>query len=150
MTRRVVVILIGLLSVLLSVRCQRAAPTHHSQLARVNKRVRHDSNVIRTTVCKIAEDPRPFYEKRVTVEGCVSTDGIERVLLLDNRCPYVGISEIESARLPQSQRFMLDANKRACGTFTGTFHAATMLGKVVVNENVLEIEETSNINVVTQ
>jgi hypothetical protein len=91
-------------------------------------------------ICNIAATPRAFYKKRVTVEGCVTTDGLEHTALTDKDCPYTGIGLIESIRLRPQQRFYPDRDKQVCGTFSGIFQASTM-----IETNVLEIDETANL-----
>jgi hypothetical protein len=109
------------------------------------KTVRPANVPSRTTVCAIAADPRRFYDKRVTVKGCVSTDGIERTVLIDDACPYTGIRPSQTARLRPNQRFESIFGNEICGTFTGTFRSSVSFENIVVDTNVLEIDETANL-----
>jgi hypothetical protein len=103
------------------------------------------ASVLRTTVCAIAANPKAFYGKRVTVEGCVTTDGIEHSVLGDKACPYTGIGPAESVKLRPAERFFPQVDKQVCGTFTGVFQATRSIGSIVVDANVLEIEETAHL-----
>jgi hypothetical protein len=98
---------------------------------------------IKTTVCKIAAAPHAFYKKRVTVEACVTTDGIEHTALTDKDCPYMGIGLTESIRLRPRQRLFPERDKQVCGTFSGVFQASTM-----IETNVLEVDETSHLRTI--
>jgi hypothetical protein len=100
---------------------------------------------IRTTVCEISTNPRKFYNQRLTVSGCVSSDGVEHTALTDMSCPYTGISPAQSATLPEEQRFTPSINSDVCGTFTGTFRDALVFQKVIIDTNVLVIEQTANL-----
>jgi hypothetical protein len=107
----------------------------------------HSTTATRTTVCAIAATPAQFDDKRVTVDGCITTDGIERTVLNDRACPYTGISPGESVKLRADQRFFPEAEKEVCGTFTGVFRAQTGIGGITVDTNVLEIDETANLKI---
>jgi hypothetical protein len=100
---------------------------------------------LRATVCSIVTNPEKFYGKRVMVDGCVTTDGIEHTVLGNKECPYTGIDAAESAKLHADQRFSPKFDKNLCGTFTGVFHKSRSLGNLIVDTNVLEIEETANL-----
>jgi hypothetical protein len=104
----------------------------------------------KTTVCAIAATPAQFYDRRVTVDGCITTDGIERTVLHDRACPYTGISPGESVKLPADQRFFPEVEKEVCGTFTGVFRAQTGIGGLTVDTNVLEIDETANLRTIAK
>ena len=103
---------------------------------------------IPTTVCAIAANPEAFYEKRVTVSGCVRTDGIEHSLLTDPACPYVGIGPGESVKWRFDRRFFPRADRKVCGTFTGVFEKTRSIDSIVVSTNVLGIEEAAHLTVV--
>jgi hypothetical protein len=103
------------------------------------------SSAIATTVCEIAAAPSQFYGKRVIVEGCITTDGIERTVLNDKTCPYSGIGPAEGPRLAPGQRFFPEVDKEVCGMFTGVFRATTSIEGITVDTNVLEIDETANL-----
>jgi len=102
-------------------------------------------SAIATTVCVIAAAPSQFYGKRVTVEGCITTDGIERTVLNDKTCPYSGIGPAEGPRLAPAQRFFPEVDQEVCGTFTGVFHATTSIAGTTMETNVLEIDEIANL-----
>jgi hypothetical protein len=100
---------------------------------------------MRTSICDIASHPAAFYDKTVVIEGCILTDGIERVALIDKSCPNTGISIGESERLLPAQRGILEGVGRPgaaqlCGTFSGTFRAVTKAGNVVVDTDILEVD----------
>jgi len=105
---------------------------------------------IKTTVCAIAATPSQFYDKRVMVDGCITTDGIERTLWNDRACPYTGISPGESVKLRADQRFFPEVEKEVCGTFTGIFRAQTGIGGIAVDTNVLEIDQTANLKTIAK
>jgi hypothetical protein len=100
---------------------------------------------VKTTICAIAADPRQFYDKRVIVAGCVTTDGIERTVLQDPACPYIGMHLTESGELRPEQRFFPERGKEICGKFTGVFRASVQFENMVLNTNVLEVEQTANL-----
>lgn len=100
---------------------------------------------MKTTVCAIVTSPAQFYDKRVTVEGCITTDGIEHTVLYDKECPYSGIGPGESVKLRPEQRFFPEVDKEVCGTFTGEFRATTGIAGITIDTNVLEIDETANL-----
>jgi hypothetical protein len=95
----------------------------------------------KTTICEIVRDPGRFDGKRVTVSGCITTDGKEYIALSDigGKCTG-GLVPVESTRLPASKHYEVRADERVCGVFTGTFRRAT-----VVYDRVLEVEDTSNL-----
>jgi hypothetical protein len=97
---------------------------------------------VHTTVCMLAKDPGKFDGRRVTVDGCISTDGQEHSSLMDSEaeCPSGVLVPVESKDLPSVQRPRADADTIVCGTFVGTFHASTPL-----YERVLEIDETTTL-----
>ena len=113
--------------------------------AHVNARSNGIPTAVKTTICAIAADPRQFYDKRVAVAGCVTTDGIERTVLQDRTCPYTGIHLMESGELRPEQRFFPEPGKEICGTFTGTFRASVQFERMVLNTNVLEVEQTAHL-----
>ena len=100
------------------------------------------SGPFRTTVCEISANPKRFYDMRVTVEGCIRTDGLEHTVLYDKKCPHTGIGPLESGKLPAAKRLFPEVGREVCGTFTGTFRAATM-----IDTNVLEIEDAANVKI---
>jgi len=93
----------------------------------------------------MATNPKKFYGKRVMVDGCVTTDGIEHTVLGNKECPYTSIDAAESAKLHATRRFFPEADKCLCGTFTGVFYESRSLGNLIVDTNVLEIDETANL-----
>jgi hypothetical protein len=98
---------------------------------------------IRTSVCAVVDDARRYDGMRIAVNGCITTDGFEHVVLSgvgDVDCANGGIVPVESKRLPPHQQFRTDPRKKVCGTFTGTFRASTEL-----YERVLAIEGTANL-----
>lgn len=103
------------------------------------------SQPLRTSICEVASHPAAFYDKTIVVHGCVSTDGIERNLMVDKACPHVGISVGESEKLLPVQRTILEGIARPgagelCGVFSGTFRAETRVGSIVVNTDILEVD----------
>src|SRR5437762_9693751 len=131
---------------LMSLRCREDQPS--DRFSRSVNNVNTSTDVLGTTVCKIAAEPSTFYEKHVRVTGCISTDGIERTVLSDRSCPYVGVAVTESEKLQLHQRVYPVVGKEICGTFSGVFKEHTMINHVIVYSNVLELEKTANISVV--
>jgi len=97
----------------------------------------------------IAARPQQFYDKRVTLTGCVTTDGIERTVLIDRTCPYTGIRTSQSAKLRPDQRFLPTIKSDVCGTFTCTFRSVITFNEIVVDTNVLEIDDATDLKTVT-
>ena len=97
-------------------------------------------------LCAIVENAALYDGKRVAVNGCVTTDGNEHVVLSnhDNPCPNGGLVPIDALTLRPEERYEAERGKKVCGTFTGTFRASTTLYK-----RVLEVEETSNLTTTT-
>lgn len=93
-------------------------------------------------LCVVVANPSAYDGKRVTVAGCVTTDGREYVALsdLEKPCREGGIVPIDAPTLRAEHQFEAEAGKKVCGTFTGTFRASTVL-----YNRVLEVEETSNL-----
>ena len=93
-------------------------------------------------LCTVVANPSAYDGKRVTMTGCLTTDGREYVALsdLEKPCLEGGIVPIEAPTLRAEHQSDLEAGKKVCGTFTGTFRASTVL-----YNRVLEVEETSNL-----
>lgn len=93
-------------------------------------------------LCAVVEDPARYDGKRVSMIGCVTTDGREYVVLSDlgYPCARGGIVPIDAPTLRREQQFDAHPGKKVCGTFVGTFRASNGL-----YERVLEVEETSNL-----
>lgn len=93
-------------------------------------------------LCAVVANPSAYDGKRVTVTGCVTTDGREYVALSDLKkpCREGGIVPIDAPTLRAEHQFEAEAGKKVCGMFTGTFRASTVL-----YNRVLEVEETSNL-----
>jgi hypothetical protein len=109
---------------------------------RISKEPTNPSGIEKTTICEIVKDPRRFDNMRVSVSGCVTTDGKEYVTLSDiSQCVAGGLVPIESKVLLKSKRYEVRPDERVCGVFTGTFRLAT-----VVYDRVLEVEDTSNLH----
>ena len=99
----------------------------------------------RTTVCTISRNPEKFDGRRVSVSGCITTDGYERIVLSDRGlCTSGGLVPIESTVLPRAQQYSAKRDHRVCGVFTGTFRLRT-----AVYDRVLEVERTSNLQIVS-
>lgn len=100
------------------------------------------SHALTVPLCTIVEKAADYDGKRVTVYGCVTTDGHEYVVLSDHDrpCPNGGLVPIEAPALRPEQRYEPEPGKKVCGTFIGTFRASTTLYK-----RVLEVEETSGL-----
>jgi hypothetical protein len=108
--------------------------------------IHNDLKLIASSVCVIAADPRSFYGKRVQVVACVFTDGIERTILQDPACPYVGVGVVEAENLPPRQRISAAAgDSEVCGTFVGTFKPPSTFANALNVRERLEIEETRNL-----
>jgi hypothetical protein len=135
-TRHLIIVLLLLPSL---AQCRRVSTTHPSAPAKPPIAKAGSSDALSTTVCAIAAEPEEFYGKRVRVDGCVTTDGIEHTVLRDKNCPYVGIGPAESGKLRPDQRFFAEVDKQVCGTFMGVFEASRSLGTMIV------IEETANL-----
>jgi len=143
----VVRVLVILMLLPLAGRCRSRSAAHDSA---ADKPIAKSSVPVRTTICAIAENPHKFYGTRVTVDGCVTTDGIEHTVLGDKTCPYVAIGPVESVKLQPTDRFFPEVDKEVCGTFSGIYQATRSLDNKVVDTNVLEIEETANLRVVSR
>lgn len=93
-------------------------------------------------LCAVVENPAQYDGKRVTITGCITTDGYHYVVLknLEHPCSGGGIVPVHALALPPEQRFEPGADKKVCGTFTGTFLASNPLYK-----RVLEVEKTSGL-----
>jgi hypothetical protein len=91
-------------------------------------------------------NPRQYDGKRVSVTGCVTTDGGEYVVLsdVDHPCSDGGIVPTYGPGLKEEQQFHPAVGKMVCGTFTGTFRASTAL-----YERVLEVEETADLHAIS-
>ena len=93
-------------------------------------------------LCTVVENPTLYDGRRVTMSGCVTTDGREYTVLSDieEPCTRGGIVPIDAPALRREQQFDAEPGKKVCGTFTGTFRASNAL-----YERVLEVEETSDL-----
>jgi hypothetical protein len=93
-------------------------------------------------LCSLVAHPATYDGKRVTVAGCVTTDGREYVVLsnLENPCPDGGVVPIDAATLESADQYEAAPGRKVCGTFTGTFRASTAL-----YNRVLEVEDTSGL-----
>lgn len=102
----------------------------------------HTRPAIAVPLCSVVDNPSRYDGKRVTVRGCITTDGREYVALsdLERPCRNGGIVPIDAPALRSAQKFHAEVDKKVCGTFTGTFRASTAL-----YDRVLEIEETANL-----
>jgi hypothetical protein len=94
------------------------------------------------SICTVVENPGRYDGKRVTVSGCVTTDGREYEVLsnLAKPCSRGGIVPVFARGLRREQRFDAEPDKKVCGTFTGIFRASNGL-----YDRVLEIEQTSDL-----
>jgi len=92
------------------------------------------------TLCEIVGNPLRYDGKRVSVRGCITTDGREHIALSDSTWPCAdgGLVPVESARLSPERQYHAAPNKKVCGTFIGTFRAATL-----VYQHVLEVDDTA-------
>lgn len=100
-------------------------------------------NIENTTICAISRSPLSFDGRRVSVNGCITTDGYEYVILSDrDHCASGALVPIESTKLPLAQQYSakVKIDQRVCGIFTGTFRL-----KTAVYHRVLEVESTSNL-----
>jgi hypothetical protein len=95
--------------------------------------------LITVPLCTVVENPAAYDGKRVTINGCVTTDGREYVVLsnLEKPCSRGGLVPVETLALRREQRFDAQPGQKVCGTFTGTFRASNGLF-----DRVLEVEET--------
>lgn len=93
-------------------------------------------------LCSVVQNPTLYDGRRVTISGCVTTDGREYVVLSDiaKPCSGGGIVPVDAPALRREQQFDAESGKKVCGTFTGTFRASNAL-----YERVLEVEETSGL-----
>lgn len=93
-------------------------------------------------LCAVVENPALYDGKRVTITGCVTTDGREYTVLSDieNPCSRGGMVPVSTPRLRREQQFDARPGKKVCGTFTGTFRASNGLFY-----RVLEVDETSGL-----
>src|SRR5438552_18569567 len=99
-------------------------------------------SALNVPLCAIVADPTQYDGKRVTVRGCITTDGREYAVLsyLQKPSSNGGIVPIDAPTLRTAQKFHAGPDKKICGTFTGTFRASTTL-----YDRVLEVEKTSNL-----
>ena len=128
-------IILASLSILVAVHC--ANPFKGA----VQKKPSDETDAsIAVSLCAVVENPAVYDGKRVTMTGCVTTDGFEHVVLsnIERPCSRGGIVPVEAPTLRHEQRIDPQPGKRVCGTFTGTFRASNGLF-----DRVLEVEETS-------
>jgi hypothetical protein len=113
----------------------------HTSAAPQSRGNRSEVSVV-VPLCVVVANPDAYDGKRVTLTGCVTTDGREYVALsdLEKPCREGGIVPIDAPTLRAEHQFEAEAGKKVCGTFTGTFRASTAL-----YNRVLEVEETSNL-----
>ena len=94
---------------------------------------------VHASVCEILSNAARFNNQRVQIDGCVITDGLERVAITDRElvCAAGSIVPTESGILKPESKLRPDVHTKLCGTFIGTFRSSTP-----VYNNVLEVEET--------
>ncbi|HEX8151948.1 MAG TPA: hypothetical protein VF698_02430 [Thermoanaerobaculia bacterium] len=127
-----------LLLAIATLHCAKPLPTSAAPQAGTS---RSEASVV-VPLCVVVANPGAYDGKRVTVTGCVTTDGREHVALSDfeKPCREGGIVPVDVPTLGAEHQFEAEAGKKVCGTFTGTFRASTVL-----YDHVLEVEETSNL-----
>lgn len=130
-----------MLSIILSIAATRCANPFNTTRAPQQMSSKSHAPIV-VTLCAVVENPAQYDGKRVTLSGCVTTDGLEYVVLSDLKkpCPRGGIVPVNAPALRREQQFDAEAGKKVCGTFTGTFRASNAL-----YQRVLEVEETSGL-----
>ena len=114
-----------------------------------------------TSICELFAAPEKYAGKQVTVQAELRTDGIERTLLMDERCPGAAILPYTVAGAPGGDsldasidavrgQFKLDT--KIVGSFTGRFHFSLkpdmcMIRNKEVCRQSLEITSIKNLTV---
>lgn len=91
-----------------------------------------DVVVVNTSICLIAATPQQYANKTIKTRASILSDGIEHIVLVDERCPGVGVVPLFSATDVATGGAALSAaiysgrpgttDKRITATFLGVVH----------------------------
>jgi hypothetical protein len=127
-----------MLLIVAALHCARSAKTVRAEQSTSGK----SETAQAVPLCSLVSHPATYDGKRVTVAGCVTTDGSEYVVLsnLESPCPEGGVVPLDDPKLSSAEAYEAVPGKKVCGAFTGTFRASTAL-----YNRVLEVEGTSGL-----
>lgn len=87
---------------------------------------------VHTSICSVAATPQQYANRMIRTRASVLSDGIEHIVLFDERCPKAGVVPLFSATDDASGGAAISAaiftgrpgttDKKITATFVGVFH----------------------------